>query len=139
MIALFDYDDHEMRHCKDGDFWIQNGYMQKWLNWQSALGENSALERLQIGAKPQPWDIAVYSAWFDPDGAGPMGERFAVEHSGLVLPGGKLLMASGVSLWDDKPRTGLRSHTVIKSIEAAWKSGSTQNPHVGISYWRPRK
>ncbi|HBH50202.1 MAG TPA: recombinase, partial [Bacteroidales bacterium] len=28
MIALFDYDDKEMRHCKDGDFWIKNN--QRW-------------------------------------------------------------------------------------------------------------
>ena len=35
MIALFDYDDHEMRHCKDGDFWIKNS--QRWNANNSAV------------------------------------------------------------------------------------------------------
>ena len=35
MIALFDYDDHEMMHCKDGDFWIKNN--QRWNANNSAV------------------------------------------------------------------------------------------------------
>ena len=35
MISLFDYDDNEMRHCKDGDFWRNNS--QRWNANNSAV------------------------------------------------------------------------------------------------------
>jgi len=46
MIALFDYDDHEMKHCKDGDFWKKNP--QRWNANNSAVWPNRQLTQAEI-------------------------------------------------------------------------------------------
>jgi ribonucleoside-triphosphate reductase len=46
MIALFDYDDHEMRHCKDGDFWIKNS--QRWNANNSAVWPSRKLTQAEV-------------------------------------------------------------------------------------------
>ncbi len=46
MIALFDYDDHEMRHCKDGDFWIKNN--QRWNANNSAVWPSRKLTQSEV-------------------------------------------------------------------------------------------
>ena len=46
MISLFDYDDPEMRHCKDGEFWIHNS--QRWNANNSAVWPDSELSQEQI-------------------------------------------------------------------------------------------
>ncbi|MFK7801347.1 MAG: ATP cone domain-containing protein [Anaerolineae bacterium] len=46
MIALFDYDDLEMRHCKDGDFWVQNS--QRWNANNSAVWPDRDLSQQDI-------------------------------------------------------------------------------------------
>lgn len=46
MIALFDYDDKEMRHCKDGDFWKKNP--QRWNANNSAVWPNRKLTQAEI-------------------------------------------------------------------------------------------
>jgi ribonucleoside-triphosphate reductase len=46
MIALFDYDDKEMRHCKDGDFWIKNN--QRWNANNSAVWPERKLTQAEI-------------------------------------------------------------------------------------------
>ncbi|AFG38448.1 ATP cone domain-containing protein [Spirochaeta africana] len=46
MISLFDYDDAEMRHCKDGDFWHTNG--QRWNANNSAVWPNRELSQQEI-------------------------------------------------------------------------------------------
>jgi len=46
MIALFDYDDHEMRHCKDGDFWIKNS--QRWNANNSAVWPERELTQSEV-------------------------------------------------------------------------------------------
>jgi len=46
MIALFDYDDHEMRHCKDGDFWIKNN--QRWNANNSAVWPERELTQSEV-------------------------------------------------------------------------------------------
>lgn len=43
MIALFSKDDHEMRHCKDGDFWRDNP--QRWNANNSAVWVGNETER----------------------------------------------------------------------------------------------
>lgn len=48
MIALFDYDDHEMRHCKDGDFWRKNN--QRWNANNSAVWPNRKLTQAEIAS-----------------------------------------------------------------------------------------
>jgi len=46
MISLFDYDDKEMRHCKDGDFWQKNS--QRWNANNSAVWPNRELTQQEI-------------------------------------------------------------------------------------------
>ncbi|MBR9998069.1 MAG: hypothetical protein KFF73_03815 [Cyclobacteriaceae bacterium] len=46
MIALFDYDDHEMKHCKDGDFWIKNN--QRWNANNSAVWPERELTQSEV-------------------------------------------------------------------------------------------
>ncbi len=46
MIALFDYDDLEMRHCKDGDFWVHNS--QRWNANNSAVWPDRDLSQQEI-------------------------------------------------------------------------------------------
>lgn len=46
MISLFDYDDKEMRHCKDGDFWVNNS--QRWNANNSAVWPQQELAQTQI-------------------------------------------------------------------------------------------
>ncbi|AHC14700.1 ATP cone domain-containing protein [Salinispira pacifica] len=46
MISLFDYDDTDMRHCKDGDFWIKNS--QRWNANNSAVWPNRELTQEEI-------------------------------------------------------------------------------------------
>jgi ribonucleoside-diphosphate reductase alpha chain len=46
MIALFDYDDHEMRHCKDGDFGIMNS--QRWNANNSAVWPSRKLTQSEV-------------------------------------------------------------------------------------------
>jgi len=48
MISLFDYDDHEMRHCKDGDFWIQNS--QRWNANNSAVWPSRKLTQSEVAS-----------------------------------------------------------------------------------------
>ena len=46
MISLFDYDDKEMRHCKDGDFWRNNS--QRWNANNSAVWPERELSQTEI-------------------------------------------------------------------------------------------
>ncbi|MEM7333379.1 MAG: ATP cone domain-containing protein [Chloroflexota bacterium] len=46
MISLFDYDDLEMRHCKDGDFWRTNS--QRWNANNSAVWPERELNQAEI-------------------------------------------------------------------------------------------
>lgn len=46
MISLFDYDDKEMRHCKDGDFWQNNS--QRWNANNSAVWPQRELSQQEI-------------------------------------------------------------------------------------------
>jgi ribonucleoside-triphosphate reductase len=46
MISLFDYDDLEMRHCKDGDFWLSNS--QRWNANNSAVWPNRELNQQEV-------------------------------------------------------------------------------------------
>ena len=46
MISLFDYDDKEMRHCKDGDFWRNNS--QRWNANNSAVWPERELSQSEI-------------------------------------------------------------------------------------------
>jgi ATP cone domain/Ribonucleotide reductase alpha domain len=46
MISLFDYDDKEMRHCKDGDFWRNNS--QRWNANNSAVWPEHELSQMEI-------------------------------------------------------------------------------------------
>ncbi|MDA0243682.1 MAG: ATP cone domain-containing protein [Chloroflexi bacterium] len=46
MISLFDYDDMEMRHCKDGDFWLNNS--QRWNANNSAVWPQRELNQQEI-------------------------------------------------------------------------------------------
>ncbi len=46
MISLFDYDDNEMRHCKDGDFWRNNS--QRWNANNSAVWPERELSQTEI-------------------------------------------------------------------------------------------
>lgn len=46
MISLFDYDDREMRHCKDGDFWHKNS--QRWNANNSAVWPNRELSQEEV-------------------------------------------------------------------------------------------
>jgi ribonucleotide reductase alpha subunit len=46
MISLFDYDDYEMRHCKDGDFWQHNS--QRWNANNSAVWPERELSQQEI-------------------------------------------------------------------------------------------
>ena len=46
MISLFDYDDKEMRHCKDGDFWRNNS--QRWNANNSAVWPERELTQAEI-------------------------------------------------------------------------------------------
>lgn len=46
MISLFDYDDLEMRHCKDGDFWQLNS--QRWNANNSAVWPDRELSQQEI-------------------------------------------------------------------------------------------
>ncbi len=46
MIALFDYDDHEMLHCKDGDFWKKNN--QRWNANNSSVWPDRNLSQAEI-------------------------------------------------------------------------------------------
>jgi len=46
MIALFDYDDKEMLHAKDGDFWKKNN--QRWNANNSAVWPNRKLSQAEI-------------------------------------------------------------------------------------------
>ena len=46
MISLFDYDDHEMRHCKDGDFWAHNS--QRWNANNSAVWPERELSQEEV-------------------------------------------------------------------------------------------
>lgn len=46
MISLFDYDDKEMRHCKDGDFWRNNS--QRWNANNSAVWPERELQQTEI-------------------------------------------------------------------------------------------
>ncbi len=48
MISLFDIEDHEMRHCKDGDFWHKNG--QRWNANNSAVWPNRELSQEEIAS-----------------------------------------------------------------------------------------
>jgi ribonucleoside-diphosphate reductase alpha chain len=46
MIALFDYDDNEMRQCKDGDFWRNNS--QRWNANNSAVWPERELTQAEV-------------------------------------------------------------------------------------------
>lgn len=46
MISLFDYDDREMRHCKDGDFWRSNS--QRWNANNSAVWPERELTQTEV-------------------------------------------------------------------------------------------
>jgi ribonucleoside-diphosphate reductase alpha chain len=46
MISLFDYDDLEMRHCKDGDFWRNNS--QRWNANNSAVWPDRELTQTEV-------------------------------------------------------------------------------------------
>ncbi len=46
MISLFDYDDNEMRHCKDGDFWRNNS--QRWNANNSAVWPERDLSQSEV-------------------------------------------------------------------------------------------
>ena len=46
MISLFDYDDNEMRYCKDGDFWRNNS--QRWNANNSAVWPERELTQAEI-------------------------------------------------------------------------------------------
>lgn len=46
MISLFDYDDTEMRQCKDGDFWIKNS--QRWNANNSAVWPDRKLTQEEV-------------------------------------------------------------------------------------------
>lgn len=46
MISLFDYDDQEMRHCKDGDFWRTNN--QRWNANNSAVWPSRELTQTEV-------------------------------------------------------------------------------------------
>ncbi|MCG8479857.1 MAG: recombinase, partial [Spirochaetales bacterium] len=46
MIALFDYDDMDMRHCKSGDFWVHNS--QRWNANNSAVWPDRELSQQEI-------------------------------------------------------------------------------------------
>jgi len=46
MIALFDYDDKEMLHCKDGDFWKKNN--QRWNANNSSVWPERKLSQTEI-------------------------------------------------------------------------------------------
>lgn len=46
MISLFDYDDSEMRYCKDGDFWRSNS--QRWNANNSAVWPERELSQTEI-------------------------------------------------------------------------------------------
>jgi len=46
MISLFDYDDLDMRHCKDGDFWRNNS--QRWNANNSAVWPERELTQAEI-------------------------------------------------------------------------------------------
>ena len=46
MISLFDYDDNEMRHCKDGDFWRTNN--QRWNANNSAVWPSRKLTQAEV-------------------------------------------------------------------------------------------
>ncbi|MCB9419422.1 MAG: recombinase [Ardenticatenaceae bacterium] len=46
MISLFDYDDREMLHCKDGDFWRNNS--QRWNANNSAVWPERELTQAEI-------------------------------------------------------------------------------------------
>ncbi len=46
MIALFDYDDKDMMHCKDGDFWKKNN--QRWNANNSAVWPERNLSQAEI-------------------------------------------------------------------------------------------
>jgi len=46
MISLFDYDDLEMRHCKDGDFWRSNS--QRWNANNSAVWPDRELTQAEV-------------------------------------------------------------------------------------------
>jgi ribonucleoside-triphosphate reductase (thioredoxin) len=46
MISLFDYDDKEMRHCKDGDFWQKNS--QRWNANNSAVWPSRELSQEEV-------------------------------------------------------------------------------------------
>jgi len=46
MIALFDYDDQEMLHCKDGDFWKKNN--QRWNANNSSVWPDRNLSQAEI-------------------------------------------------------------------------------------------
>lgn len=46
MISLFDYDDNEMRHCKDGDFWRNNN--QRWNANNSAVWPSRKLTQAEV-------------------------------------------------------------------------------------------
>lgn len=46
MISLFDYDDLEMRHCKDGDFWVHNS--QRWNANNSAVWPDREVSQQEV-------------------------------------------------------------------------------------------
>ncbi len=46
MIALFDYDDKEMLHCKDGDFWKKNN--QRWNANNSSVWPDRQMSQAEI-------------------------------------------------------------------------------------------
>ncbi|BDD11330.1 adenosylcobalamin-dependent ribonucleoside-triphosphate reductase [Fulvitalea axinellae] len=46
MISLFDFDDYEMRHCKDGDFWRHDS--QRWNANNSAVWPSRELSQAEI-------------------------------------------------------------------------------------------
>ncbi len=46
MISLFDYDDLDMRHCKDGEFWIHNS--QRWNANNSAVWPDGELSQEKV-------------------------------------------------------------------------------------------
>lgn len=46
LISLFDYDDMEMRHCKDGDFWQNNN--QRWNANNSAVWPEYELSQAEV-------------------------------------------------------------------------------------------
>ena len=46
MISLFDYDDQEMRHAKDGDFWIHNS--QRWNANNSAVWPDREINQEEV-------------------------------------------------------------------------------------------